>query len=154
MANDAKQPNDVSRQPLAKRKQTNALPAPVCPAPLVHPPRTIPSRSTLSTATSPTSRRRLHPALRVLIGLCLCGALVLGTLGALLLAGQTELVATLIVGAVLLVVFGTPLMCVVGIIALYVWSMSRVYRRPARTQSPTPPHTPRGKVVIAEIVDD
>ena len=153
MTHDAKRDDDAHQQPLARRKQTNALLVHVQPAQLARSCDATTARPQPVTASPPPTLRRLHPVLRLFIGFCLCAALVIGTLGVLLLAGQTDLVASLVVGAVLVVVFGTPLLCVVGIIAFYVWAMTRV-RRPALPQQPTKSPSPRSEVVVAEIIDD
>ena len=69
--------------------------------------------------------------------LVLCLFAVLGTclLGALLLAGQDELLARIIVGAVLVVVFGTPVLCVLGLFVFSLWAMTRFGRRAVRHDS-------------------
>jgi hypothetical protein len=59
---------------------------------------------------------------------------IIAVLGVLVLTGQTELVAWIIVGAVLTVVFGTPLLCVVGLFVFYVWAVTRMRRSRQRPQ--------------------
>ncbi len=100
----------------------------------------------------PTARRRWPFLLRLL---CWCSAIGLGSvmlLGLLTLTGQTELAARIIVGTVLTVVFGTPLLCLAGLFALSIWARNRV--RTGRTlqhtptpavpaPNPRPVHTPR-----------
>jgi hypothetical protein len=61
----------------------------------------------------------------------------------LLLTGQTVLLAQLIVGAVLVVVFGTPLLCLLGLTAFTVWALTRAGRRRARPASAPAPDTRR-----------
>jgi flagellar biogenesis protein FliO len=77
-------------------------------------------------------------------------------LSGLVLAGQTDLVAWIIVGAVLTVVFGTPLLCVVGLFLFYVWAVTRMGRSRRR-----PPSTKTGgvqqvaqTVIVGEVVLD
>ena len=70
---------------------------------------------------------------RVLIGIGLFVMLAVGAVGTLLLAGQTELVARIVVGAVLVVVFGTPLLCLVSLFVFSFWSMTRLSRRALRS---------------------
>lgn len=102
------------------------------------------------------ARRRWPLVLRVLLW---CGMIGLGgitVLSGLVLAGQTELVAWIIVGAVLTVVFGTPLLCVVGLFLFYVWAVTRMGRSRRR-----PPSTKTGgvqqvaqTVIVGEVVLD
>jgi uncharacterized membrane protein len=81
---------------------------------------------------------------------------IIAVLGVLVLTGQTELVAWIIVGAVLTVVFGTPLLCVVGLFLFYVWAVTRMGRSRRR-----PPSTKTGGVqqvaqtiIVGEVVLD
>jgi uncharacterized membrane protein len=81
---------------------------------------------------------------------------IIAVLGVLVLTGQTELVAWIIVGAVLTVVFGTPLLCVVGLFLFYVWAVTRMGRSRRR-----PPSTKTGgvqqvaqTVIVGEVVLD
>lgn len=102
------------------------------------------------------ARRRWPLVLRVLLW---CGMIGLGgitVLSGLVLAGQTDLVAWIIVGAVLTVVFGTPLLCVVGLFLFYVWAVTRMGRSRRR-----PPSTKTGgvqqvaqTVIVGEVVLD
>lgn len=74
----------------------------------------------------------------------------------LLLTGQDELIAWIVVGCVLVIVFGTPLLCVVGLFVFYFWALSRLGR--ARTMSPrsrpSPTTNPDHPIVWGEVLDD
>lgn len=80
-------------------------------------------------------RRRWPLALRALLWGGVIGLCGLAVSGGLILAGQTELVAWIVVGAVLTVVFGAPLICVAGLFVFYVWAMTRVGRSRQRPPS-------------------
>jgi hypothetical protein len=103
----------------------------------------------------PRRRRRLP---RWLIGLLVVTAVpVLAvTFGAvLLMLGQTEFLAQLIVGCVLLVVFGTPALCLLGFFIGCFWLMARAgrARRPTqRAQEARPSALER--VVVGEVMLD
>lgn len=114
------------------------------------------SRQPSAQQTPPAARRHWPLVLRVLLW---CGMIGMGgitVLSGLVLAGQTELVAWIIVGAVLTVVFGTPLLCVVGLFLFYVWAVTRMGRSRRR-----PPSTKTGgvqqvaqTVIVGEVVLD
>jgi hypothetical protein len=71
----------------------------------------------------------------VMIGIIiLLGALAL----TLLVTGQTVLLAQLIVSAVLIVVFGTPTCCVLGLIIAYAALCTRSRRRARPAPAPAP----------------
>lgn len=131
-----------------------APPARVPPAPLA---RRVP----VSTATpaQPAQRRtrRSWPktawlAVVVLSLLVLIG----GAFTFLLLTGQDDVIARIVVGCVLVVVFGTPLLGVVGLFVFYIWALSRVGR--ARTIPSRPKPSPACQrddpVVWGEVLDD
>lgn len=106
--------------------------------------------------TPPTARRRWPLMFRVLLWCGIVGLSGITVLGGLVLAGQTELVAWIIVGAVLTVVFGTPLLCVMGLFLFYVWAVTRMGRSRRR-----PPSTKTGgaqqvaqTVIVGEVVLD
>ncbi|MFV9507688.1 MAG: hypothetical protein AB4911_24315 [Oscillochloridaceae bacterium umkhey_bin13] len=82
-----------------------------------------------------SSPRRWPLVFRVLLWCGIIGLSGISVLGGLVLAGQTELVAWIIVGAVLSIVFGTPLLCVVGLFIFYVWAVTRMGR--SRQRSPS-----------------
>ena len=116
-------PSDLQRkdhqdQPLARRNTTSIRPILASVPPV---PRPI--------------RRQLPIVIRGLLTLCLIGALVVCGLGSLLLAGQDELIARIIVGAVLVVVFGTPLLCIASLFVFSFWAMTRFGRRAVRQSS-------------------
>ena len=106
--------------------------------------------------TPPAARRHWPLVFRVLLWCGMIGMSGIAVLGGLVLAGQTELVAWIIVGAVLTVVFGTPLLCVVGLFLFYVWAVTRMGRSRRR-----PPSTKTGgvqqvaqTVIVGEVVLD
>lgn len=124
-----------------------SLPRPDRPAPPLAPPRVAPTHSFV--------RRRWPLALRVLMGLTLVLLCIAAVLGALLLAGQTALVAWLVVGAVLTVVFGTPLLVVLGLLALFVHAMSQMGRARRSPQPPRATGAPLAQtIVVGTVVDD
>jgi hypothetical protein len=116
------------------------LPARLNP-PARHQPGQLPARPySASTQSSvrqppPAARRRWPLVFRVLLWCGIIGLSGISVLGGLVLAGQTELVAWIIVGAVLSIVFGTPLLCVVGLFLFYVWAVTRMGR--SRQRSPS-----------------
>lgn len=106
--------------------------------------------------TPPAARRHWPLVLRVLLWCGMIGMSGIAVLGGLVLAGQTELVAWIVVGAVLTVVFGTPLLCVVGLFLFYVWAVTRMGRSRRR-----PPSMKTGgvqqvaqTVIVGEVVLD
>lgn len=99
---------------------------------------TAPVRLHTTTPITPSPQRqprRLPVFVRGLLVLCLFAVLGTCLLGGLALAGQSELVARIIVGAVLVVVFGTPLLCVVSLFVFSFWAMTRFGRRAVRHPS-------------------
>jgi predicted lipid-binding transport protein (Tim44 family) len=123
--------------PLVRCASNPLPPAPTSPAP--RPPRTRWSR-----------------VARVLFGLMLGVLGIIGLLTILVLMGQTVLVAWIIVGAVIVIVFGTPLLCLLGLIACYVWAMTRL-RRPRSPARPTPSPAAapaEHPVIVGEVVFD
>lgn len=141
----------VPEHPLAlqtpKSELTQVTPAPLAPT---HP-TTLPKPSVRSAAA--TVHRRLAPVVRIILGFCTFAGFLLSVLGLLLAFGHTQLVASLIVGAVLCVVFGTPLLCVIGIIVFYLWAMTRVHRRPRPSTQQTTA-SPRAASVVTEVILD
>lgn len=133
-------------------------PAPVTrsqPAPLVRCVSTpIPSAPT-SPAPHPP-RKRWSLAARILFGLVLGILGSFGMLVVLVLTGQTALVAWIIVGAVLLVVFGTPLLCLLGLVAFYIWAMTRMRRSrsPVRSSPSPAAASPEHPIIVGEVVFD
>lgn len=106
--------------------------------------------------TPPAARRRWPLVLRVLLWCGIVGLSGITVLGGLVLAGQTELVAWIIVGAVLTVVFGTPLLCVVGLFLFYVWAVTRMgrsRRRPPSTKTSGAQQVAQ-TVIVGEVVLD
>jgi uncharacterized membrane protein len=82
---------------------------------------------------------------------------IIAVLGVLVLTGQTELVAWIIVGAVLTVVFGTPLLCVVGLFLFSVWAVTRMgrsRRRPPSTKTGAVQRMAETIVVEAVVLDE
>lgn len=141
-----------SNNPLAPREPRRP-PAPLAtrsqhPAPLarVQPPAFVQPASETK-PPSPT-RRRWPVAVRILVGALIAIVGVVAVLGALVLVGQTQLVATIIVGAVLVAVFGTPLLCVIGLFVFYVWAVTRMGRARHRQQ----PEQARSVRRVAETV--
>lgn len=128
--------------PLARARSNRLAPLPARPN---RPARRQPAQPLApSSATSlrscvrpppPTVRRRWPLALRLLLWSGVIGLIGLAAFGGLILAGQTELVAWIIVGAALTVVFGTPLLCVAGLFVFYVWAMTRMGRSRQRPPS-------------------
>lgn len=98
--------------------------------------------------------RRLAPALRLVLDFCTIAGLLVGVLGLLLAFGYTQLVASLIVGAVVCVVFGTPLLCVIGIVVFYVWAMTRIHRRPNSRAREAIPSRQTPPIVASEVFLD
>ncbi len=134
-------------------------PAPVTrppPAPLAQcTPIESPAASTAPPPPRPP-RTRWSRVARVLFGLMLGVLGIIGLLTVLVLMGQPVLVAWIIVGAVLVIVFGTPLLCLLGLIACYVWAMTRL-RRPRSMARPTPSPTAapaEHPVIVGEVVFD
>lgn len=118
-------------------------------------PRVLPTQPRVSPPQSVT-RRHWPLALRVVVWVGIVLLSIIAVLGVLVLTGQTELVAWIIVGAVLTVVFGTPLLCVVGLFLFYVWAVTRMGRSRRR-----PPSTKTGgvqqvaqTVIVGEVVLD
>lgn len=111
----------------------------------------LPKPSIRAAATA--VHRRLAPIVQVLLGFCTLAGFVLSVLGLLLAFGHTQLVASLLVGAVLCVVFGTPLLCVLGIILFYIWAMTRIRRRPSHPSQQTTT-VPRTAPMVTEVILD
>jgi hypothetical protein len=81
---------------------------------------------------------------------------VVATFTLLLLTGRDDVIAWLVVGCVLVVVFGTPLLCVVGLVVFYVWAVSRIGRARSLPRRPPaqPTPAPQYPVVVGEVLDD
>jgi hypothetical protein len=61
----------------------------------------------------------------------------------------------IVVGAVLVVVFGTPLLCLVGLVAFYVWALTRAGRRRSLPPLPRPAPTSQPQpIIVGEVVFD
>ncbi len=102
------------------------------------------------------ARRRWPLVLRVLLWCGIVGLSGITVFGGLVLVGQTELVAWIIVGAVLSVVFGTPLLCVVGLCIFYIWAVTRMgrsRRRPLSTKTGGAQQVAQ-TVIVGEVVLD
>ncbi len=141
-----------SRAPTRVRPSPPILHQPIQP---LTQPRVLPIQPHVSPPQSGT-RRRWPLALRVVVWVSTVLLSIIAILGSLVLTGQTELVAWIIVGAVLTVVFGTPLLCVVGLFVFYVWAVTRMGRSRQRPQ----PAKARGTqqvaqtIVVGEVVRD
>lgn len=151
------------RRPSRLRTGIEQPPAVVRPLPVT---RTQPMPLTRRTsapspsALSPSAQRRRHSrfplAARIAVGVVACILTLGGVCTTLLLFGQTDLIAWLVVGAVLTVVFGTPLLCLIGLIVFYIWALTRAGR------SRRLPHHPRPMtashqaqpVIVGEVVFD
>jgi hypothetical protein len=131
-----------------------ALPARVPPATLA---RRVPTSP--PTPAQPVQRRTRRPwpklAWLAVVALSLL-AIIGGTFTFLLLTGQDKVIAWMVVGCVLVVVFGTPLLCVVGLVVFYFWALSRVGRaRTIPTRSKPAPAAHRDDPVVwGEVVFD
>lgn len=100
-------------------------------------------------------RRRLSLAARIALGIVACVLTIGGMFVTLLLMGQDELIAWLVVGAVLVVVFGTPLLCLVGLVVFYVWALTRAGRRRSLPPKPRPaPASQAQPIIVGEVVFD
>lgn len=100
-------------------------------------------------------RRRLSLVATIALGIVACVLAIGGMFVTLLLMGQDELIAWLVVGAVLVVVFGTPLLCLVGLVVFYVWALTRAGRR--RSFPPQPRSAPTSQaqpIIVGEVVFD
>lgn len=107
-------------------------------------------------ARRPASRPPASPALRILAAIGFILVMGAALLAGLVLAGQHELVAWIVVGATLTVVFGTPLLCLVGLVAVYlaaIGRMGRARRRPPPAPVASAPH-PAGAILVSEVVID
>jgi len=129
----------VLRQPIQPLAQPHVLPTQPC----VSPPQSV-------------TVRRWPLALRVVVWVGIVLLSIIAILGSLVLTGQTELVAWIIVGAVLTVVFGTPLLCVVGLFVFYVWAVTRMGRSRPRPQPAKAGGTQQvaQTIVVGEVVLD
>jgi hypothetical protein len=100
-------------------------------------------------------RRRLSLVARIALGIVACVLTIGGMFITLLLIGQDELIAWLVVGAVLVVVFGTPLLCLVGLVVFYVWALTRAGRRRSLPPQPHPAPTSQAQpIIVGEVVFD
>ncbi|PDW00939.1 hypothetical protein [Candidatus Chloroploca asiatica] len=125
------------------------LPARLNP-PVRHQPLPSRAQSRRSPAQAVT-RRRWPRALRVVVWIGSVLLSITAILGVLVLTGQTEFVAWIIVGAVLAVVFGTPLLCVVSLFIWYGWAVTRMGRarqRPPATKTSAAPQVAQTIIVI------
>ena len=104
----------------------------------------------------PMHRRRLSLVARIVLGIVACALIIGGVFVTLLLMGQDELIAWLVVGAVLVVVFGTPLLCLIGLIVFYVWALTRAGRRRHTPHHPRPAPAPSQAqpIIVGEVVFD
>lgn len=104
----------------------------------------------------PMHRRRLSLVARIVLGIVACVLTIGGMFATLLLMGQDELIAWLVVGAVLVVVFGTPLLCLVGLVVFYIWALTRAGRRRHTPQHPRPAPTSSQvqPIIVGEVVFD
>jgi len=119
-------------------------------------------------SSTPTTRSR-SCVTRILSSLLLTILIGGSAFTTLLLLGQTRLLAWLIVGTVLTIVFGTPLLGVLGLFYAYAWAVTPAHRHFAHPNSlrysPHTPHAPVSPasspppasppiVLVGEIVDD
>lgn len=103
----------------------------------------------------PMHRRRLSLVARIALGIVACVLTIGGMFVTRLLMGQDELIAWLVVGAVLVVVFGTPLLCLVGLVVFYVWALTRAGRRRSLPPQPRPAPTSQAQpIIVGEVVFD
>lgn len=137
----SKKPNPlVLRHPLRRSTRLVPLRARSKP-PFHHQPIQLLAQRYLASLppTRPVVYRRPWPIVfRMLLWGSIIWLGIITVLGGLILVGQTELVARIILGAVLTVVFGTPLLCVVGLVTLRVWAMTRrgrLHQRPSPTKT-------------------
>ena len=98
--------------------------------------------------------RRQRRLRRFLIPLMLLVAIATG--GAYLLFFQVELLSWIIVGLMLTVVFGTPLLCVVGLFLIYVRAMARIGQARSGARAPIVQRTTSAPqtIVVSEVVFD
>ena len=138
--------------PIPARPNLPALRQPNQPLARPHVSPRQPSRS----PTQSVTRRRWPLALRVLLWIVVTLLSGITILGGLVLTGQTELVAWIIVGAVLTVVFGTPLLCVGGLFVFYIWAVTRMGRSRHRPQPAKAGGTQQvaQTIVVGEVVLD
>ncbi|NCC35613.1 MAG: hypothetical protein EOM24_26920 [Chloroflexia bacterium] len=112
----------------------------------------LPSRAQLrGSPAQAVTRRRWPLALRVVVWVGSVLLSITAILGVLVLTGQSEFVAWIIVGAVLAVVFGTPLLCVVSLFIWYGWAVTRMGRarqRPPATKTSAAPQVAQTIIVI------
>lgn len=119
------------------------------------PPR-LPGSVPSPPARTPAVRRRRLP--RWLIGLvavsALPGCAIAGAIF-LIAIGQTELLAQIIVGCVLLVVFGTPALCLIAFFIGCFWLVARAgrSRRPEQRSQGARRSEP-DQVIMGEVVFD
>lgn len=147
----------------ARRRSDSPVPTRVRPSPAalrqpIQPlaqPRVLPTQPRVSPPQSVTGRR-WPLALRVVVWVGIVLLSTIAILGSLVLTGQTELVAWIIVGAVLTVVFGTPLLCVVGLFIFYVCAVTRMGRSRQRPQPAKAGGTQQvaQTIVVGEVVLD
>lgn len=149
-----------SNDPLVPR-DTRRHAAPLAPQsplrPLAPPSPLRPQSQTQVPSARPSGRRSWPWVLRVFVGIATVILIVFAILAGLVLAGQTTLVAWIIVGAVLVVVFGTPLLCLVGLFAFNIWALTRLgrsRRRPAPTHASSAKQTARTIVAGEVVIDD
>lgn len=144
-------PHPDSGPPLVRRR----LPAPH--AALDRPARSAPvtAAGVQAHARHTPTRSRWSPRARIALAL-LCLALAVGVSLAALAATRPDLLAWLVVGCVLVVVFGTPLLCVVGLLLVTLWAVSRAGRRrtPPRALQPPAVAHPARDVIVGEVMLD
>lgn len=132
-----------------------AMPVRPQPAPLA---RRTANPSTARSVEPARIRPRRPWSLATKLGIAALGFLLAigGAFTFLLLTGQDEVIARIVVGCVLVVVFGTPLLCVIGLLAFYVWAITRLgrARRMPQPTNLTPVTPPAHPVIVGEVVFD